>query len=170
MGQGAFEKVMLAEHKHERKIFALKILSKPQILAACEVPVVFSERNTLVLGSKCKFLTKIHSSFQSPDRIFFVMEYLSGGDLMFHLSQTGKFPEARARFYTAELVLGLQFLHAQGIIYRDLKLENVMLTAEGNVKLVDFGMVKENITSGATTNTFCGTLAYMAPEILSGDP
>merc|ERR1719348_2084316 len=84
--------------------------------------------------------------------------------------EAGRFAEDRARFYMAELVLAILFLHGHGIIYRDIKLENVMLTAEGHVKLTDFGMVKDNMINGETTNTFCGTPTYIAPELLTGLP
>eukprot|EP00092_Neocalanus_flemingeri_P007691 GFUD01008305.1.p1 GENE.GFUD01008305.1~~GFUD01008305.1.p1 ORF type:complete len:665 (-),score=170.01 GFUD01008305.1:136-2130(-) len=170
LGQGAYGKVVLAQHINESNFYAIKILEKPQIVMDDEIQLPYSERDILKLGSENRFLTKLHSSFQTSDYIFFAMEYLNGGDLMFHLMETNRFPEERARFYTAELVLGLQFLHSKGIIYRDLKLENVMLTSEGHVKLADFGMIKENIRNGAEASTFCGTPSYIAPEMLNGRP
>ena len=170
IGKGAFGKVILVEHKEEGKIYALKAVHKAELVLNDDVQIAFSERNILALGSQNRFLVKLHSSFQNADYIFFAMEYLDGGDLMFHLLRTGLFTEDRARFYTAELILALQFLHLNGIIYRDLKLENVMLTSEGHVKLADFGMTKENLKDGATTNTFCGTPNYIAPEMLNGQP
>jgi serine/threonine protein kinase len=132
--------------------------------------MAFSERNILALGSQNRFMTKLHSAFQNKDYLFFVMEYLDGGDLMFHFLAEGRFTEDRARFYTAELVLGLQFLHSNGIIHRDLKLENVMLTSEGHIKLVDLGIAKDNLKNRARTTTFCGTATYIPPEMLNSYP
>ena len=170
LGEGAFGKVMLAKHLQESNYYAIKILEKPEIAMHEEFQLAFLERDVLAMGSKSRFLTNLHSSFQTTDHIFLVMEYQNGGDLMFHMIQEGRFTEERSRFYTAELVLAFLFLHSNGIIYRDLKLENVMLTAEGHVKLADFGMIKENMINGATTNTFCGTPTYLAPELLTGLP
>jgi len=170
LGEGAFGKVILAKHLTEGNFYAIKILEKPQILMHDESQIAFSEKNVLVLGRKNRFLTELHSSFQTPDYIFFAMEYLNGGDLMFHVMEVGRFPEERAKFYTAELVLALKFLHSKGIIYRDIKLENVMLTSEGHVKMADFGMIKENMNEGAKATTFCGTPPYIAPEMLNGLP
>ena len=92
------------------------------------------------------------------------MEYIQGGDLMMHI-QKGPFTQRRARYYAAEVLLALEYLHRQGIIYRDLKLDNILLTLDGHVKVADYGLCKENMGYGATTSTFCGTPEFMAPEV-----
>lgn len=94
------------------------------------------------------------------------MEYVNGGELFFHLSRERMFSEDRTRFYGAEIISALAYLHSQGIIYRDLKLENLLLDKDGHIKITDFGLCKEDITYGRTTKTFCGTPEYLAPEVI----
>ena len=120
IGKGTFGKVILAEHKIENGFYAIKVVHKSKIVMDDEIQKAFTERDILALGSGNSFLTNLHSTFQNSNHIFFVMEYIDGGDLMFHLMQTGRFIEERARFYTAELVLALQILHSKGIIYRQI--------------------------------------------------
>lgn len=165
LGKGTFGKVMLAKLRKTGEVCALKILKKEVIISKDEVAHTLTE-NRVLQELKHPFLTELKYSFQTKDRLVFVMEYVNGGELFFHLSRDRVFSEERSRFYASEIVLAIKCLHDNKIVYRDLKLENLLLDSEGHLKITDFGLCKEEISYGATTKTFCGTPEYLAPEVL----
>ncbi|XP_046649861.1 RAC serine/threonine-protein kinase-like [Daphnia pulicaria] len=165
LGKGTFGKVILCREKGTGHLFAIKILKKEVIIAKDEVAHTLTE-NRVLQTTNHPFLIALKYSFQTAERLCFVMEYVNGGELFFHLSRERIFSEDRTRFYGAEIVSALGYLHEQGIIYRDLKLENLLLDKDGHIKIADFGLCKEDITYGRTTKTFCGTPEYLAPEVL----
>uniref|UniRef100_A0A8D0YS94 non-specific serine/threonine protein kinase n=1 Tax=Sus scrofa TaxID=9823 RepID=A0A8D0YS94_PIG len=166
LGKGTFGKVILVKEKATGRYYAMKILKKEVIVAKDEVAHTLTE-NRVLQNSRHPFLTALKYSFQTHDRLCFVMEYANGGELFFHLSRERVFPEDRARFYGAEIVSALDYLHSEkNVVYRDLKLENLMLDKDGHIKITDFGLCKEGIKDGATMKTFCGTPEYLAPEVL----
>lgn len=169
LGRGHFGKVILSEYVPRRgDYYALKVLKKGDILARDEVESLMSEKRIfeVINRSRHPFLINLYSCFQTRDHVIFVMEYAFGGDLMMHIHQD-VFDEQRACFYAACVVLGLEFLHTNKIVYRDLKLDNLLLDREGYLKIADFGLCKEGIGYGGTTSTFCGTPEFLAPEVLT---
>ena len=121
----------------------------------------------ILATSNHPFIVTLYHSFQSEDYLYLCMEYCSGGEF-FRALQTrpGKcICEEDARFYAAEVTAALEYLHLMGFIYRDLKLDNILLTLDGHIKIADYGLCKEDMWYGSTTGTFCGTPEFMAPEV-----
>ncbi|KAK9239203.1 kinase-like domain-containing protein [Lipomyces kononenkoae] len=171
IGKGTFGQVYQVRKKDTDRIYAMKILSKKVIVQKKEVAHTIGERNILVRTATADspFIVGLKFSFQTPTDLYLVTDYMSGGELFWHLQKEGRFREERAKFYIAELILALENLHNHDIVYRDLKPENILLDANGHIALCDFGLSKANLASNDTTNTFCGTTEYLAPEVLLDD-
>uniref|UniRef100_A0A671PX56 protein kinase C n=1 Tax=Sinocyclocheilus anshuiensis TaxID=1608454 RepID=A0A671PX56_9TELE len=169
IGRGSYAKVLLVRLKKNEQIYAMKVVKKELVHDDEDIDWVQTEKHVFEQASTNPFLVGLHSCFQTESRLFLVIEYVNGGDLMFHMQKQRKLPEEHARFYAAEICIALNFLHEKGIIYRDLKLDNVLLDQDGHIKITDYGMCKEGIRPGDTTSTFCGTPNYIAPEILRGE-
>lgn len=169
IGQGGYGKVFQVRKLigyDQGQIFAMKVLRKAAIVRnAKDTAHTKAERNILELV-KSPFLVALKYAFQTNGKLYLILEYLSGGELFNLLEKQGIFLEDHAKFYLSEICLALEHLHSLGIIYRDLKPENILLDSEGHIKLTDFGLCKESVLDDRQTNTFCGTIEYMAPEIL----
>ena len=168
IGKGTFGQVFQVRKKDTRRVYAMKVLSKKVIIQKKEIAHTLGERNILVRTAKTDspFIVGLKFSFQTASDLYLVTDYMSGGELFWHLQKEGRFNETRAKFYIAELILALQHLHEHNIVYRDLKPENILLDANGHIALCDFGLSKANLSDSDTTNTFCGTTEYLAPEVL----
>ena len=169
LGMGAYGKVFQVRKVTDKNlgtIFAMKVLKKAKIVRSIkDTDHTKAERNILE-SVKHPFIVDLMYAFQTRGKLYLILEYLSGGELFMYLQREGLLLENAVIFYAAEIILAIEHLHKLGIIYRDLKPENIMLDLHGHVKLTDFGLCKESIQSGKMTYTFCGTVEYMAPEIL----
>ncbi|XP_047381480.1 serine/threonine-protein kinase N3 isoform X3 [Sciurus carolinensis] len=168
LGRGHFGKVLLVQFKGTGKYYAIKALKKQEVLSRDEIDSLYCEKRILEAVGRTghPFLLSLVACFQTSSHVCFVTEFVPGGDLMMQIHED-VFPEPQACFYLACVVLGLQFLHEKKIIYRDLKLDNLLLDAQGFLKIADFGLCKEGIGFGDRTSTFCGTPEFLAPEVLT---
>ncbi|CAG8507996.1 10205_t:CDS:2 [Diversispora eburnea] len=166
IGKGNFGKVFQVRKKDTNRIYAMKVLQKQDLIERREVEHTLSEKNILIQAGQCPFLVGLKFSFQTKSHLYLVTDFMNGGELFWHLQNEVRLSEDRAKFYAAEIVLALEHLHRNGIVYRDLKPENILLDANGHIALCDFGLCKESLADGQTTNTFCGTSEYLAPEVL----
>jgi serine/threonine protein kinase len=168
VGKGSFGKVFQVRKKDNGNIYALKVLLKKDIKQDSQIRHTKTERQ--ILGDIVHpFVCALRYAFQSDTKLYLVLDFFSGGELGIHLEK-GKFNEAQARFYCAELILGLAHLHSQSIVYRDLKPGNILLEADGHIKIADFGLSKKFKRGEIRAKTFCGTPVYMAPEIIERQP
>lgn len=170
LGKGSFGKVMLVKKKDDPSgtLYALKTLRKAALVKRNQLAHTSTERHILQ-SIHNPFLVHLAYAFQTPDKLYMVLDFMAGGELFFWLKKDRKFSETRCRLYTAEITSALDALHTADIVYRDLKPENILLDASGHLRLTDFGLAKGNITGPGMeggTKTFCGTPEYLAPEIL----
>ncbi|KAI9651234.1 Serine/threonine-protein kinase [Ciborinia camelliae] len=167
VGKGSFGKVMQVKKKDTQRIYALKTIRKAHIISRSEVAHTLAERSVLSQINN-PFIVPLKFTFQSPDKLYFVLAFVNGGELFHHLQKESRFDINRSRFYTAELLCALECLHGFNVIYRDLKPENILLDYSGHIALCDFGLCKLDMKDEDRTNTFCGTPEYLAPELLLG--
>jgi len=171
LGEGQFGRVMMVTRRANRQLYAMKCVLKEKLLRQGQQSVAqaLSEKRVLehMASRPHPFVVSLQFAFQDVDHLYLVMDYVGGGDMFTLLEQQGSFPEEWARVYAGEIVLALEHVHGSGVVYRDLKPENVMVGIDGHLKLTDFGMSKETGGEGgrpALCGTICGTPEYIAPE------
>jgi len=165
LGQGSFGEVYLVRKKDSGKLYAMKVLQKKKIMGHNLVQYAVTERNVLSY-MRHPFIVGLNFAFQTNDKLILILDYCPGGDLGKVLAKERRFSEDRAKIYLAEILLALQDLHQRDIIFRDLKPDNVVLDSNGHALLTDFGLSKEGVLDNQATNSFCGSVAYLAPEML----
>ncbi|PGH15755.1 AGC/PKA protein kinase [Polytolypa hystricis UAMH7299] len=163
LGTGSFGRVHLVQSRHNQRFYAVKVLKKQQVVKMKQVEHTNDERRMLQ-RVKHPFLITLWGTFQDSRNLYMVMDFVEGGELFSLLRKSQRFPNPVAKFYAAEVVLALEYLHSMNIVYRDLKPENLLLDRHGHLKITDFGFAKE---VKDITWTLCGTPDYLAPEVVS---
>ena len=164
VGTGTFSRVRIAQCRRTQEFVVLKIMRKADIVKMRQVDHVKNEKNILSSVSH-PLLVNLRHSFQDRANLFLVFDYVPGGELFRLLRTQGQFPLSTTRFYAAEVIAALAYLHDHGVVYRDLKPENMLLTGDGHIKITDFGFAKA-LKPGEKTFTLCGTPEYLAPEVI----
>ncbi|EGR29479.1 protein kinase domain protein [Ichthyophthirius multifiliis] len=166
LGAGSFGKVLLAKKKDTGQIYAIKALKKKPLIIKKQLRYAVTEANVLKMCNN-PFVLGLHYAFQTPNYLYLVLDYCKGGDISSHLAYRRRFTEEECVFYIGELVLAIQYIHDQNVVYRDLKPENILIGNDGHIKLADFGLSKDNVQDNQKTKSFCGTPAYLSPEMLN---
>ena len=165
LGRGSFGKVCLVEYLPTHEIYAMKSLKKDILIEQEQIENTLLEKEILQSISH-PLLCGLVFCFQTEERIYFVMPFLSGGELFQHLKKAKNFDEKKVQFYGAQIAMALEYLHSKGIIYRDLKPENILMDKTGYLRLADFGMAKK-LKENELAMSFCGTPEYLAPEVIA---
>lgn len=166
IGRGYYGKVRLVKAKETGELFAIKSIKKSKLLAQNKVHTVLSERNILAKASH-PFIVSLKFAFQTNSKFYLGLEYVPGGELFNHIQKDGHLPRNEYRLILAEVAIALDYMHSIGVIYRDIKPENILIGSDGYIKLTDFGLAKD-VTVDELTSTFCGTPEYVAPEMVKG--
>ncbi|KAL7715190.1 non-specific serine/threonine protein kinase [Entamoeba marina] len=166
IGRGSFGKVLQVKKKDTGKIYAMKVLDKAKVKKTKQEKHTNDEKKILQ-NIFHPFIVGLHFAFQTPEKLYMVMDFINGGELFHRLEIEDRFDEVKTRYYTAEIAAALIHLHSVGVVYRDLKPENVLIDRTGNIVITDFGLSKQLANQEDQTSTFCGTPDYLAPEVLT---
>jgi len=167
IGRGSFGKVFLVKHIKSGQWYAMKSVRKENLKSTKEKINWIIER-TILEKVDSHFIVRLHFAFQTPDKVYYVVDYMQGGDLYYHMQRNHKLNEKRTKFYIAEWILALHEMHGRSIVYRDLKLENIMLDHEGHLRITDFGLCRLGINKENMAYSFVGTPEYLSPEVIKG--
>jgi len=165
LGKGSFGKVILVRYRKNNELYALKILQKEMIRRKQQISHTKTER-IILEKMQNPFIVSLKYAFQTEENLYLVTDFLQGGELFYHLRKEKRFSEPKMRFYVCQIILAIEHLHKNNIIYRDLKPENILFDKEGNIKVTDFGLSKIINNENNRAYTICGTPEYLAPEIL----
>jgi serine/threonine protein kinase len=166
IGKGSFGRVYKVKLRTNNKTYAMKVLNKELLFARKQIKYALSEANILKTANH-PFVLSMHFAFQTPNNLYMVIDYCSGGDLDVLIKQNSYLSEEQTKFFTCELVLAMQHLHSIGVLYRDLKPENILLDSDGHIKLADFGLSRESVSRNDIAKSFCGSHIYLSPEMAS---
>eukprot|EP00435_Cladocopium_sp_Y103_P026489 s2461_g6.t1 len=167
VGVGGSGRVLQARHKPSGQYRAVKVMSKERLFQQEQrLQRVITEKRILS-RLQHPFVVSLHWAFQTTTHLFLVLDFCGGGELFFHMLHRGRFEEPDGKFYFCEILLGLEYLHSQQVLYRDLKPENCLLDDEGHIRLTDFGLSKDNLTHSALFTSFVGTAGYLSPEMVA---
>ncbi|ELT90124.1 hypothetical protein CAPTEDRAFT_1240 [Capitella teleta] len=165
IGRGAFGEVQLVRHKTSCKVYAMKMLSKLEMIKRSDSAFFWEERE-IMANANSQWIVMLHYSFQDPKYLYMVMDFMPGGDLV-NLMSNYDVPEKWAKFYCAEVVLALDAIHSMGFVHRDVKPDNMLLDAQGHLRLADFGTCMRMDKDGMVrSDTAVGTPDYISPEVL----
>lgn len=165
IGRGTFGKVFLAEFTRNKERYAIKSIRKDILIEYDQIENTLREKDILF---ECNhpFLIQMDFLFQNDLRLYFVMPFIEGGELYKILKAQKKFAEEVVIFYAIQLIMAIGYLHSKDIIHRDLKLENIMIGADGYIKIIDYGLAKRLDETEEEAVTYCGTPEYLAPEMV----
>lgn len=165
LGKGSFGKVVLVQLINNKKLFAMKILKKRLVVKRKQIDHTKTERQIMEKLNH-PFIVKLYYAFQDEKKLYFVTEFMQGGELFFHLRRNALYKDKAVVFYMSEILLAIEYMHNNNYIYRDLKPENILIDKFGHIKLTDFGLSKLVSDENKKTYTMCGTAEYLAPEVL----
>ncbi len=169
IGTGAYGEVFLAMCNTTKNLYAIKSLKKESLIKRNKVNYLITELNIYKKLSKkpCPYIVSLRYAFQNDNYIFMIFDFLQGGEIFYHMNTKGTLSEDSIRFYASEICVAIGYLHDMGVIYRDLKLENLCLDTKGHVYLIDLGLCTDEVFSYSSgSKSYCGTAEYLAPEIL----